>query len=164
MQLGVAAPVSTVACLTAPTPTLRPALGRGVLWPLISHLTLNHLSIADAEDGAAALRAILRLYDFADSDDTRKMIDGLVSVASERVVERADVGGQSGIVRGIEVSIEFDEEPFTGHGLFIMASVLERFLGLYCSINSFTKLVATTRQRDGELKRWRPRAGEWILL
>jgi type VI secretion system protein ImpG len=164
MQLGVAAPVSTVACLTAPTPTLRPALGRGVLWPLISHLTLNHLSIADAEDGAAALRAILRLYDFADSDDTRKMIDGLVSVASERVVERADVGGQSGIVRGIEVSIEFDEEPFTGHGLFIMASVLERFLGLYCSINSFTKLVATTRQRDGELKRWRPRAGERILL
>src|SRR5262249_45751954 len=67
MQLAVAAPVSKVTCLTAPSPTLRPVLGRGVLWPLISHLTLNHLSIADAEDGAAALRAILRLYDFADS-------------------------------------------------------------------------------------------------
>lgn len=149
LQLSVAAPVSRVACLTPPTPTLRPALGRGVLWPLISHLNLNHLSISDAEDGTAALFAILRLYDFADSIDTRMMIDGLVSVTSQRVVGRADVRGQAGIVRGIEVTIEFDEEQFTGHGLFILASVLERFLGLYCSINSFTTLVATTHSTTG---------------
>ena len=106
----------------------------------------------------------MRLYDFADSIDTRKMIDGLISVTSQRVVGRTDVGGQAGIVRGTEVTIKFDEEQFTGHGLFILASVLERFLALYCSINSFTTLVATTRQRDGELKRWPPRAGETILL
>jgi type VI secretion system protein ImpG len=164
LQLAVAAPVAQVVCLTPPTPTLRPNLGRGSLWPLISHLTLNHLSISDAEDGAEALRAILRLYDFADSIDTRKMIDGLVAVTSQRVVGRAEIAGRSGIVRGIEVTIEFDEEQFAGHGLFILASVLERFLGLYCSINSFTTLVATTRQRDGELKRWPPRAGEANLL
>jgi type VI secretion system protein ImpG len=164
LQLGISTPVARVICLTPPTPTLRPPLSRAVLWPLISHLTLNHLSISDAEDGAEALRAILRLYDFADSSDTRKMIDGLISVTSQRVVGRTDVGGQAGIVRGTEVTIEFDEEQFTGHGLFILASVLERFLGLYCSINSFTTLVATTRQRDGELKRWPPRAGETILL
>jgi len=164
LQLSMSAPVAQVICLTPPTPTLRPPLSRGVLWPLISHLTLNHLSISDADRGAEALRGILLLYDFADSIDTRKMIDGLISVTSQRVVGRTDVGGQAGIVRGIEVTIEFDEEQFTGHGLFILASVLERFLGLYCSINSFTTLVATTRQRDGELKRWPPRAGETILL
>ncbi len=163
-QLPVAGPIAEVICLTPPTPAFRAPLRRGVLWPLISHLTLNHLSISDAADGAEALRAILLMYDFADSIDTRKMIDGLISVTSERVVGRADVGGQAGIVRGTEVTIEFDEEQFTGHGLFILASVLERFLGLYCSINSFTTLVATTRQRDGELKRWPPRAGETILL
>ena len=65
------------------------------------------------------------------------------------MVGRTEVGGQTGIVRGVEVTIEFDEEQFTGHGLFILASVLERFLGLYCSINSFTKLVATTRSATG---------------
>jgi type VI secretion system protein ImpG len=131
---------------------------------LISHLTLNHLSISGAADGAEALRGILHLYDFADSTDTKQMIDGVISVTHERVVGRTDVGGQAGIVRGIKVTIEFDEEKFTGHGLFILASVLERFLGLYCSINSFSTLVATTRQRDGELKQWLPRAGEMILL
>jgi type VI secretion system protein ImpG len=40
--------------------------------------------------------------------------------------------------------------------------VLERFLGLYAAINSFSQLTARTRQ--GELKRWPPRAAEEALL
>jgi type VI secretion system protein ImpG len=42
--------------------------------------------------------------------------------------------------------------------------VIERFLGLYCTINSFSKLIATTNKREGELRRWAPRAGETVLL
>jgi type VI secretion system protein ImpG len=45
-----------------------------------------------------------------------------------------------------------------------MAAVLERFLALYTSINSFVQTVATTQQREGEFKRWAPRAGEQIVL
>jgi type VI secretion system protein ImpG len=41
--------------------------------------------------------------------------------------------------------------------------VLERFLALYCSVNSFTKFVATVKGREGELRRWPPRAGEKVL-
>ncbi|HAA52041.1 MAG TPA: hypothetical protein DCE43_20145, partial [Planctomycetaceae bacterium] len=37
-------------------------------------------------------------------------------------------------------------------------------LGLYCSINSFSKLVATTNKREGVLKAWPPRAGDKELL
>ena len=48
--------------------------------------------------------------------------------------------------------------------LAVLASVLERFLGLYVSINSFSQLVARTRQREGILRRWPPRAGERTLL
>jgi type VI secretion system protein ImpG len=40
--------------------------------------------------------------------------------------------------------------------------VLERFLGLYSAINSFSRLTARTRK--GVLKQWQPRAGEQILL
>jgi type VI secretion system protein ImpG len=67
-------------------------------------------------------------------------------------------------VRGLETTIEFDEEQYVGSGVFLFASVLERFLGLYASINSFNQLVAKTRQREGILKRWAPRTGEQILL
>jgi type VI secretion system protein ImpG len=59
-----------------------------------------------------------------------------------------------------------DEEKFLGSGAFLFASVLDRFLGLYASINSFSKLVVTTRQREaqGEFWRWPLRTGEQVLL
>ncbi|MDQ6700321.1 MAG: type VI secretion system baseplate subunit TssF, partial [Acidobacteriota bacterium] len=49
-------------------------------------------------------------------------------------------------------------------GVFLFASVLETFLGLYASMNSFSQLVARTRQRKEALKQWPPRAGRRILI
>ena len=66
--------------------------------------------------------------------------------------------------RGVEITICFDEERFSGSGLFLFASVLERFLALYCTINSFIRLVATVQGRDGELRRWQPRVGEKLVV
>jgi type VI secretion system protein ImpG len=67
-------------------------------------------------------------------------------------------------VRGIETTIEFDEEQYVGSGLFLFAAVLERFLGLYSSVNSFSQLAARVKQREGYLKRWQPRSGEQVIL
>ena len=55
------------------------------------------------------------------------------------------------------------EEPYR-FDFFQAVRLLERFLGLYVSINSFCQLVARTKQREGILKRWPPRAGERTLL
>ncbi len=66
--------------------------------------------------------------------------------------------------RGTRVEIEFDEDQFTGAGIFLFASVIERFLGEYASLNSFSQLVARSRQRKEVLKEWQPRAGQTILL
>jgi type VI secretion system protein ImpG len=158
-------PISRITCLTPPTATIRRALKRGDLWRLISHLSLNHLSLAENEDGGHALREILKLYDVTDSSQTQAMLAGIQRVESRRVVGRAG-GVAGGFCRGVEVRIHFDEEKFTGSGCYLFAAVLERFLGLYCSINSFTQLVATSQQRDpqGEPWRWPPRAGERVVL
>jgi type VI secretion system protein ImpG len=156
-----AAAVSRVTCLTAPTRTLRPAVKTGALWRLISHLSLNHLSLVDEDGGATALREVLKLYDFADSGETRSIISGVRSVQSRHVIGRV---GPSGLGRGVEVTISFDEKRFTGSGLYLFACVLERFLALYCSVNSFSRLVATVEGRKEELRRWPPRMGEKILL
>lgn len=163
LRLAAGGPVA-LECLTHPTPTLRPALRHGVVWRLISHLTLNHLSLADYEDGADALREILRLYDFNDSAEVRAVIDGILSVRTRRVVGRLGHDIRGGFCRGIEVNIQFDEDRFVGTGVYLFAAVLERFLALYCSINSFTRTVATTNKREGELARWPPRSGEMTLL
>ncbi|HEX8089072.1 MAG TPA: type VI secretion system baseplate subunit TssF [Blastocatellia bacterium] len=165
-EIESGAPISRLRCLKKLTDTVRPPLRRGGHWRLISHLSLNHLSIvnSDHQGSPDALREILLLYDFMDSTATRKQILGVSSVSSRRVVKQVGSRIGAGFVRGIETTIEFDEEQYVGSGVFLFASVLERFLALYASINSFSQLVARTKQREGNLKRWLPRAGEQTLL
>jgi type VI secretion system protein ImpG len=135
-----------------------------MLWRLISHLSLNHLSLADNAQGAEALREVLRLYDFVERDEIKEMINGIWSVSSRRTVARTFERGMPGFCRGLEITVQFDEDRFPGQELFLFASVLERFLGLYTSINSFTEMVATTKVRPRVLRRWPPRTGERTLL
>ncbi len=161
-----AGPLSRVKCLRKPTETLRPPLRRGAQWRLISHLSLNQLSLVEGQRNGdpEALREILMLYDFMDSAATRKQIMGLSNINSRRVVRQTGSRIGTGFVRGIETTIEFDEDQYVGSGVFLFASVLEKFLGLYASINSFNQLLIKTKQREGYLKRWNPRAGEAVLI
>ena len=148
--------------LRKPTPTLRPPMGRNALWRLISHLALNYLSIV--EDGKEALQEVLRLYNFSDSADLDKQIAGIVGVSSKRHFAR--INSESGIsfARGTQVHMELNEEDFSGSGVYLFAEVIDHFLGLYASLNSFSQLVVKTRQRREVLKRWPPRAGQSILM
>jgi type VI secretion system protein ImpG len=161
-----AMPISRAHCLTKPTATLRAPLRRGTQWRLISQLSLNHLSLvsAAADHSPEALQEILLLYDFMDSSATRRQIKGLKRISNRPAVRQIGSRIGAGFVRGIETTIEFDEEQYVGSGLFLFASVLERFLAMYASVNSFNELVALTSQREGVLKRWPPRAGQQILL
>ena len=131
-------------------------------WHLISHLSLNYLSLV--EGGRTALQQILRLYDFTESPFATKMIEGISGVESKAHFAR--VVSENGITfaRGTRVELELDEEQFVGGGVFLFASVIEQFLALYASMNSFTQLTAKTRQGREVLKEWPPRAGQKILL
>jgi type VI secretion system protein ImpG len=162
LSLEGRAPLSRINCLIKPTATLRPPLHRGAQWRLLSHLSLNYLSIC--EGGREALQEILRLYDFQGSAEIQHQIDGIIDVRSQRVVRRPAGMPWNGFCRGLETTIQFDETRYAGSGVFLFAAVLERFLGLYCSMNSFSQLVAVTTQREEPLKRWPPRAGNQILL
>jgi type VI secretion system protein ImpG len=69
-----------------------------------------------------------------------------------------------GFCRGTEVTLTVDESSYVGGGSFLLAAVLDRFFGLYASVNSFTQLVLTSQQREGVWKRWPARAGERAAL
>ena len=163
LEIEGAAPLSRVRCLKKPSPTLRLPMRRGAQWRLISHLSLNHLSLVEGENALDSLKEILSLYDFSDSSATRKQIRGITGVSSRRVVRQVGQRIGAGFVRGLETRVEFDEENFVGSGIFLFACVLERFLGLYASVNSFSQMVAATQQREGYLKRWPARTGEAIV-
>lgn len=161
-QLAGQSPVRRITTPVDPTGALRLA-GGGNRWRLLSHLSLNHLSLAGGSDGAAALREILRLYDFTGSNSTSQQIDGLFSVKSSRGIAPIREGHTRGFCRGLDVELMFDDEKFPGIGFYLLASVLERFFGQYASINSFTRLVARSRQREYWEKRWAPRTGNLSL-
>jgi len=147
-------------CIRKPTPTARPAHRRGLEWRLISHLSLNHLSIV--EKGREALQEILRLYNFSNDPAIRRQIEGIVDVQSRSCVSRVNSDTGVAFCRGTDVTIDFDEDQFLGTGVFLLASVLQRFLGLYSAVNSFSRLTARTK--GGVLKQWPPLAGEQIVL
>jgi type VI secretion system protein ImpG len=157
-ELETAAPVARIRCLLKPTPTRRPSLGGALQWRLLSHLSLNYLSLV--EDRGVALKEILKLYDFEGSAVTRQQINGIVGVSWRPVARRI---GEA-FARGVDVTIEFDEDKYVGTGLLLFASVLERFLGQYVSINSFCQLTARTSQRKDPLRKWPPRNGNRVLL
>jgi type VI secretion system protein ImpG len=161
-QLDGHAPLARIVPVVIPTASSRLPFDQG-RWRLISHLALNHLSIADGEDGADALREILKLYDFAGSKVSAQHIAGVLAVNSRRAVAPITDGTGSGFCRGMEITVEFDEQQYAGSGVFLFASVLERFLGLYATLNSATRMVARSRQREGPIKRWPFRSGERTL-
>jgi type VI secretion system protein ImpG len=147
-------------CIRKPTPVVRSPHRRGLQWRLISHLSLNHLSIV--EQGRDALQEILRLYDFSSDSEIRRQIAGIVDVQSRSSVGRVSSDTGVAFCRGTDVVLEFDEDQFVGTGVFLLSSVLQRFLGLYSAVNSFTRVTAKTKR--GVLKQWAPMAGEQMLL
>ncbi len=161
--------VARINTLRKPTAVLRLPLGGDTFWRLISLLSLNHLSLLESKggrqgDGPVAFREMLSLLDFSNTPVTRQRINGLVGLHWRGVLRQISVPEGRLLTRGIEVTLELDEARFTGSGVFLFASVLERFLAHYTSLNSFTQTVATVRQRQEVLKRWPPRAGETPLV
>ncbi len=141
----------------------RPTIAQGeTAWRLISHLSLNYLSITDGGSdlnaGAAALRELIGIYAPSQDRVIAKQIEGLRYVSTRPIVRRMTDEVLSTAVRGIEISLEFDESQYEGAGVYVLGSVLERFFRKYVSLNSFTETVLNSQQR-GEIARWRPESG-----
>ena len=154
--------VKRIVSLQKPTATLRPPVRKGLQWRLISHFSLNYLSLT--EEGRGALQEILRLYNFTEEPALERQIASIVSLSSKRHFARVISEHGISFARGVRVNVELDEEMFVGSGVFLFASVLEHFLALYVSLNSFSQLIARTKQRKEVLREWQPRSGQKILL
>jgi type VI secretion system protein ImpG len=173
--LDIGAPVESVRVVAGPTPP-RASHGEGdSSWRVVSHLTLNYLSLTDEDRdgdgrisvdegrGAAALRGLLRLYGDQGDPVVRKQIDGLRTIQTRGIVRRVPAPGVVAFARGLEVSVTFDEAQFEGTGCFALGAVLEQFFARYVSMNSFTETVIRTEER-GEVMRWPAKIGQRPVL
>ena len=160
-SMGLNAPVNAIRCITGPTMP-KPSLTEGrFFWRLISHLSLNYLTLVDSatgDGGAAGLRDLLALYIEEKDDLAKRQIEGLLTVKSRPIIRRVAAPGPISFARGLEITLTFDEAAFEGVGVFILGSVLEQFFAKYVSLNSFTETVVRSKQR-GEIIRWPTRMG-----
>jgi type VI secretion system protein ImpG len=160
---GVAG-VIRIGCLTAPTTPLRTPLRERGFWRLVSHVSLGHLSLVGGKGAADALKEVLRLYDLRDSPETRAVIDGLLAVSAKPGAARVPGERVGSFCRGIDVTLEFDARVWQASGLYLLAAVLDRFLALHATINSFVRSRAVLRGRSGVAASWPARAGGRVLL
>lgn len=159
-----APPCHKIRFIIQPTQRIQPPLRESAQWRLISHLNINHLSLQGSENPLTALKEILRIYDFKDSSATRAQIDSLVELSTKSINAPLLIDGRTAICRGTEIKITIDDMHFSGSSSFLFATVLEHFFALYGSINSFTRLIATRKNKEGYLKKCLPRAGSKALL
>ncbi len=163
--LDSGAPVKSIRCVAGPCKP-RPGFARGdVTWRLISHLSLNYLSLVDgdARDGAHALRSILSLYADENDQAAQRQIEGVRSIRSRPVNGRLPSAGPIAFGRGLEVRLTCEDASFEGVGVFLLGEVLNEFFAKYVSINSFTQTVLESSER-GEVMRWPPRIGQAQML
>jgi type VI secretion system protein ImpG len=154
-------PIRRISALIQPTEFVEAPIGKPVLWRFLSLLSLNYVSLV--EGGAEALQELLLLHNRRDSAAAEKQIAAIVGLSASPTYARIRSDHGLTFARGQRVSLELDEEQFVGGGVYLFGSVLDRFLGLYTTLNSFNVLRVSTRQRKEPLNEWPPRAG-WKAL
>lgn len=159
------APVDAVVCLRGPSRPI-PAVTEGdIAWRLISHLSLNYLSLTDL-DGKAAARAVrdmLALYAERGDVSNRSQVECVERVSASPVTRRLPGPGPLVFGRGVEIALTLNETVFAGGSPFLLGMVLERFFSRHATMNTFTEMVLLSATR-GELKRWAPQMGNKSAL
>ena len=164
-RLDLFAPVSSIRCVAGPTDP-RPAHPDGeIAWRVISHMSLNYLSLLnqDGDAGPSGLREMLKLYCDVHDARSQKQVDGILAAYCKPIIRRVESPGPLTFGRGLEVVVEFDEHGFEGTGIFILGSVLEQFFSRYVSLNSFTETVIRSQQR-GDIIRWPTHPGKRPII
>jgi type VI secretion system protein ImpG len=145
-----------------PTTNILPPLGTNLLWRLLSHLSLNYISLEKAED----LRSLLDLYIFEEGPDRANILANKKRIAGiEHIATGASDRLMSGVMmRGREIRMNVRQDHFAGQGdLYLFGCVLDHFLGAYASINAFTSLVIKEVLK-GDLYQWPARMGDQPLI
>ncbi len=141
-----------------PTTPIQPLIGSNMLWQFLSHLSLNYLSIAHADN----IKELLNLYIFPEGRDRTKIaanskrVEGILDI-QVTPVDRLVAGY---MMRGQRITIKLRKDSFASLGdMFLFGSVIDYFLGVYSSMNCFTQ-VSVEESITGETYSWPPRIGD----
>ena len=146
--------------VTDPESRTHHATGGTSAWRLISMLSLNHLGLSGygTQDSAASLREILSLFANHSNAAIARRIQGILAVESRPINRRVRQRNGAGVVRGLQITVTFDEKHFEGSGVFLLGAILDQFFAEYVGLNTVVETVVRSTER-GEIMRWPAKLG-----
>jgi len=148
--------------ITKPTQSVSPQINGELQWQLIANMSLNYLSLANID----VLKVLLSTYDFhsrVDRQAHRASIHRLDGIRSSEM-EPIDRVFRGVAVRGTQFNLIVNSSYFVNEGdMFLLASVLNEFIRLYSSLNSFTELEVFD-EKTGEVYHWPSLPGKQTVL
>ncbi len=153
---------ATFTNITKPTQSVSPQVNGELHWQLIANMSLNYLSLVNID----VLKVLLSTYDFHSRIDRQAhraslhRLDGIRS-SSMAPIDRVFRGV---VVRGTQFKLQVDSTYFVNEGdMYLLANVLNEFIRLYSSLNSFTELEVFD-EHTGENYQWANLSGQQTVL
>ncbi|HEY3538749.1 MAG TPA: type VI secretion system baseplate subunit TssF [Trinickia sp.] len=140
-----------IALLHVPTSVVQLSRTNGALWRLIGQQTPHALRLTQA--GLPALKQLFQQFAQL-SPSQAQHVDGITGLKHRAVMTFMARAPQPAMVRGIEVTLEIDEQRFVAHSVAVFARVMERFFAPYAPSNSFVQLVIGSSTHSGAVL-WR---------
>lgn len=135
------------------------------LWSFLNQLSLNYLSLlnTDKEDAPVALKELLTVFVFSESDLLKKQIESITRVETSIINKVVRHYGVAAPIRGINIIVTLDEAQLGGVHPFLFGSVLNHYFRRLVSINSFVQLRIDTLQQ-GHIATWPSEIGERMII
>lgn len=142
--------------LDLPTEALQRFEPRNYLWALISHLTINLTSLADA----GMLKSLLNLYNWTNAEKDKTNSDRIKAIEKVYPPAIKYLPYKRSFVRGVEFKIEVNLSGFGDEEgeLQLFGLVLSRFLTQYATINSVVCLTIKD-VKNNKTYTWEPNLG-----
>jgi type VI secretion system protein ImpG len=130
---------------------------------LISIFNMHHFPFADGERAVHLLNDLLRLHHdpSIDGEDWARRLT-IDAIETRPLTSRVIREGLACVVSGwgVRVVVDGDSHPWQ---LFMLGSIIDRFMGYLCPVNSFVQTSIRTSQSNRVVYQWPRRTGSQII-
>ncbi|QIC59927.1 type VI secretion system baseplate subunit TssF [Acinetobacter schindleri] len=119
-------------------------------WRIISHLSLNNLSLMKG-DAVTHLKELLELYNLPASKENQQIIAAIQSIdfsLSQKLLEHKPFPL---FVRGVRAQVKIESEAFRGSSLYIFVQLLSHILNLKVQMNSYVEMIVIDAATEQEV-------------
>lgn len=161
-KIEVSLPITGIKCIESPTAPKMPF--NVSQWRVLNNISVNFFSMLNEnnEVSTKVLTDILKLYAVSRLDHD-VINTGIISVNTSPTIRRVNELGPILFANGFNIEVTFDEKIFSGTGIFLLGSILDRFFGFNAPINSFTETAICSNER-GSIVKWPIRSGNKQII